>query len=299
MQPVHADTNVWIISINPLLNMGITSNSHFRLLKLKTEAFLKRLPYPAALSSLRLKNLDESHFKSDRGRASAKSQLCQLHAAHLQLLLRCLSQLFQADTVPLFTLVPTMLHQGARHSQVALGSPCSAGEMPPLLVWWGKAANHIGFLMKWKGLLKCQMLFNISFEVLIFIFLWGEVKTQQYWETKGYAASTKEECVFLLKAKQRQHLWGTPETCWGDSLRNSGAHFLWWSSPLLWAGFNHPYQKQFLLQGLLKKIQRVPVISLFSKTPTHRYLHLYKRKNKTSNSNKPLVQNKLKQGMTV
>ena len=134
MQAVHADANIWIISINPLLNTGITSNSHIGLLKLKTEAFLKPLLYPAVPSSLRPKKLDEPHFQSDWVRASAKSQLCELHAAHLKPLPECLSQLFQADTSPLFTLIPRMLHHGAWHSQMALVSPCSAGEMPPLLV---------------------------------------------------------------------------------------------------------------------------------------------------------------------
>lgn len=120
MQAVHDDANIGIISINPLLNTGITSNSNIWLLKLKIEVSLKLLPYPAAPSSLRPKKLDEPHFKSDWVRASAKSQLCELHAAHLKLLPECLSQLFQTDTVPLFTLIPRMLHHGAGHGQMAL-----------------------------------------------------------------------------------------------------------------------------------------------------------------------------------
>lgn len=133
-QAVHADANTWIISINLPFNMGITPNSHFGLLKLIIEAFLKLLPYPAAPSSLRPKKSDDPHFKSDWVRASAKSHLHELHGAHLKLLPECLPQLFQADAAPLFTLVPRMLHHGARHGQMALVSPHSAGEMPPLLI---------------------------------------------------------------------------------------------------------------------------------------------------------------------
>lgn len=88
MQAVYADANMWIISINLLFNMGITSNPHIMVLKLKIAASLKLLPYPAAPSSPRPKILDHSHFKSDYVRASAKSQLCA-HAAHLRPLPEC------------------------------------------------------------------------------------------------------------------------------------------------------------------------------------------------------------------
>lgn len=114
MQAVYADANMWIISINPLFNMGITSNPHLMLLKLKISASLKLLPYPAAPSSPRPKILDHSHFKLDYVRASAKSQLCKLHATYLRSLPECRSQLFQAHTAPLFTLISTMLHHLAR-----------------------------------------------------------------------------------------------------------------------------------------------------------------------------------------
>ena len=59
-------------------------------------------------------------------------------------------------------------------------------------------------------------------------------------------------CVLARSQTLRQHLQVTLEMCWGGSLRSSGAHWFWWSSPLLWTLFNHPYQKQFLLQGLLE-----------------------------------------------
>lgn len=101
MQAAHADANIRIIRIYLLPNTGITS--HIRLVKLKIEAFVKLQPYPAAPSSLRPKKLDEPHFKSDWVRASAKSKLCELHAAHLKPLPECPSQLFEGDTVPLFS----------------------------------------------------------------------------------------------------------------------------------------------------------------------------------------------------
>lgn len=171
--------------------------------------------------------------------------------------------------------------------------PGSAGEMPPLLIQWVNAAKHVEIPMKWKGLLKWQMLFNIPFNMLVFIFLWGEVKPQQYWEMKGYAASIEEGCTSLIRAKH----WGTTfrrlQRCVGGTLRSSGAHFLWWSWPLL-RTLQSSLQKPALLQGLLKIIQGAWVM-LFIKTNTNWYSHSQKKKpNKTSNSNKPLVLNKLK-----